>query len=119
MRSSSESILVCWQNTLLQFVASTGTISSTRVRFAHTSDGLASLWQAVCKERRSSKDRVHVLLEPTGMSWFPVNQYLQQRGCELVRVTGKQVQALRSYLSRHTKTDAVDAGVLAQISEFR
>ena len=52
------------------------------------------------------------------MSWFPVNQYLQQRGRGIVRVTGKQVQALRSYLSRHTKTDAVDAGVLAQIPSF-
>jgi transposase len=59
-----------------------------------------------------------VLLEPTGMSWFPVSQYLQRRGCDVVRVNAKQVQALRAYLSRHTKTDAVDASVLAQIPSF-
>lgn len=95
-----------------------GAISQKRERFAHTSDGLASLWKTIGKERRSSKDRVRVLLEPTGMSWFPVAQYFTRRGCEVRRVTGKQVQALRSYLSQHTKTDCVDAGVLAQIPSF-
>ncbi len=95
-----------------------GAISQKRERFAHTSDGLASLWKTIGKERRSSKDRVRVLLEPTGMSWFPVAQYFTRRGCEVTRVTGKQVQALRSYLSQHTKTDCVDAGVLAQIPSF-
>jgi transposase len=95
-----------------------GSRSPERRRFAHTSTDLDGLWDAIRKERRSSRDRVRVLLEPTGMSWFPVSQYLQRRGCEVVRVTGRQVQALRSYLSRHTKTDLVDAGVLAQIPSF-
>lgn len=95
-----------------------GEMSSRRVRFSHTNEGLDSLWKAICMERRTSKDRVRVLLEPTGMSWFPVSQYVQRRGCEVVRVSGKQVQALRTYLSRHTKTDVVDASVLAQIPSF-
>ena len=35
--------------------SSNGTISPKRVRFAHTRDGLASLWQAVCRSGEAAK----------------------------------------------------------------
>jgi hypothetical protein len=65
--------------------AADGAIAPRRERFAHTSAGLASLWTASCQQRRTGEDRVRVLLEPTGMSWFPVSQSLQRRGCDVVR----------------------------------
>lgn len=61
---------------------------------------------------------IQALMEPTGMSWFPVAHRLKDAGVEVVRVKGKRVKALRRYLSEHAKTDLADAHVLAAIPSF-
>ena len=38
---------------------------------------------------------VQALMEPTGMSWFPVAHRLAEAGVEVVRVKGQRVRALR------------------------
>jgi transposase len=55
---------------------------------------------------------ITAVMEPTGMSWFPVARWLEQAGIKAIRVKGQRVRALRRYLSEHTKTDAADAYVL-------
>ena len=63
-------------------------------------------------------DTVQAVMEPTGMSWFPVAHRLADAGVAVARVKGKRVKALRRYLSEHAKTDLADAHVLAPIPGF-
>ena len=63
-------------------------------------------------------DSVLAVMEPTGMSWFPVAHKLDDAGVSVTRVKGKRVKALRRYLSEHAKTDLADAHVLAAIPGF-
>ena len=63
-------------------------------------------------------DSVLAVMEPTGMSWFPVAHRLADSGVAVARVKGKRVKALRRYLSEHAKTDLADAHVLAAIPGF-
>jgi transposase len=63
-------------------------------------------------------DSVLAVMEPTGMSWFPVAHRLADSGVTVTRVKGKRVKALRRYLSEHAKTDLADAHVLAAIPGF-
>lgn len=63
-------------------------------------------------------DVVQAVMEPTGMSWFPVAHRLTDAGVLVARVKGKRVKALRRYLSEHAKTDLADAHVLAAIPSF-
>lgn len=63
-------------------------------------------------------DCVQAIMEPTGMSWFPVAHRLADVGVAVARVKGKRVKALRRYLSEHAKTDLADAHVLAAIPSF-
>src|SRR6056297_1927597 len=67
---------------------------------------------------RDEHDVVQAVMEPTGMSWFPVAHRLGDAGVEVARVKGKRVKALRRYLSEHAKTDLADAHVLAAIPSF-
>ena len=61
---------------------------------------------------------VQALMEPTGMSWFPVAHRLADAGVAVIRVKGQRVRALRRYLSEHAKTDLADAHVLAAMPLF-
>lgn len=63
-------------------------------------------------------DIVQAVMEPTGMSWFPVAHRLADVGVSVARVKGKRVKALRRYLSEHAKTDLADAHVLAAMPGF-
>lgn len=63
-------------------------------------------------------DTLLAVMEPTGMSWFPVAHRLADIGVAVTRVKGKRVRALRRYLSEHAKTDLADAHVLAAIPGF-
>ena len=94
-----------------------GRISGRPIRFRHDS---ASLGRLVCCIRDGLKDgdSVQAVMEPTGMSWFPVAHNLIDAGIDVVRVKGKRVKALRRYLSEHAKTDLADAQVLAAIPGF-
>lgn len=61
---------------------------------------------------------VQALMEPAGMSWFPIGHRLVEAGVEVIRVKGQRVRALRRYLSEHAKTDLADAHVLAAMPHF-
>jgi transposase len=64
------------------------------------------------------EDAVVVVLEPTGMAWFPLARRLTQAGCSVIRVKGQRVKALRRYLSEYAKTDVTDAQVLGRMPAF-
>ncbi|WP_158745714.1 IS110 family transposase [Acidisphaera sp. L21] len=87
------------------------------IRFRLTSDSLAGL-VAKFREGLPAGSTITAVMEPTGMSWFPVARWLEQAGIKAIRVKGQRVRALRRYLSEHTKTDAADAYVLGAIPLF-
>ena len=87
------------------------------IRFRLTSDSLSSLI-ARLREGVPMGSTITAVMEPTGMSWFPVARWLEQADIKAIRVKGQRVRALRRYLSEHTKTDAADAYVLGAIPLF-
>jgi transposase len=87
------------------------------IRFRLTSGSLADLVTRL-REGVPPDSAITAVMEPTGMSWFPVALWLKQAGIGVIRVKGQRVRALRRYLSEHTKTDAADAHVLGAIPLF-
>jgi transposase len=81
------------------------------VRFRLTPDSLDGL-VARLRDGLAPGATVTAVMEPTGMSWFPVARRLKAAGVTVLRVKGQRVRALRRYLSEHAKTDAADAQVL-------
>ena len=64
------------------------------------------------------EDQVLAVMEPTGMAWFPIAQWLRRANCTVIRVKGQRVKALRRYLSEHAKTDVLDARLLGTLPRF-
>jgi transposase len=81
------------------------------IRFRHRPDDLEKLVGKI-REGLQPLDELTAVLEPTGMAWFPVAQWLRRAGCTVIRVKGQRVKALRRYLSEYVKTDVIDAEVL-------
>ncbi|MBC8752897.1 MULTISPECIES: IS110 family transposase [Paraburkholderia] len=87
------------------------------IRFRLTSTDLRRFVSAI-KSGVSADTPITAVMEPTGMAWFPVANWLQRAGIKVIRVKGQRVKALRKYLSEHAKTDAADAHVLGAIPGF-
>lgn len=87
------------------------------LRFRLTSTSLAGFVARVTAGLAEGTT-VTAVMEPTGMSWFPVAHWLRRAGIAVIRVKGQRVKALRRYLSEHTKTDAADAYVLGVMPGF-
>ena len=87
------------------------------IRFRLTPDSLDGL-VARLRDGLAPGATVTAVMEPTGMSWFPVARRLKAAGVTVLRVKGQRVRALRRYLSEHAKTDAADAQVLGAIPLF-
>jgi len=58
--------------------------------------------------------RAHVCMEATGVYWEAVAQYLADQGFEVSVVNPAQIKAFAGALGVRTKTDSVDAKVIAQ-----
>ena len=58
---------------------------------------------------------VQVVMEPTGMAWFPVAVYLMRHDVTVYLVNSQEVADLRRYYQRHAKSDRIDARVLARL----
>lgn len=87
------------------------------IRFRHNPSSLDAFVARAISDI-GPDDRLQAIMEPTGMSWFPVAHRLADAGVAVARVKGMRVKALRRYLSEHAKTDLADAHVLAAIPSF-
>jgi transposase len=94
-----------------------GEVIGSPIRFRLRHKDLEKLIRLVRKDLQLA-DKVVAVMEPTGMSWFPVAKWLQRAGCEVIRVKGQRVKALRKYLSEHAKTDVLDSHVLGSLPGF-
>jgi len=62
--------------------------------------------------------RLEVVMEPTGPAWLPIAVFFTARGHVVHRVSSAKAHDLRRFLSRHTKTNGIDADTLARLPLF-
>jgi transposase len=62
--------------------------------------------------------RLEVVMEPTGPAWLPIAVFFTNRGHRVHRVSSAKAADLRRFLSRHTKTNGIDADTLARLALF-
>jgi len=62
--------------------------------------------------------RLEVVMEPTGPAWLPIAVFFTARGHLVYRVSSVKAADLRRFLSRHTKTNGIDADTLARLPLF-
>ncbi len=62
--------------------------------------------------------RLEVVIEPTGPAWLPIAVFFSARGHAVFRVSSAKAADLRRFLSRHTKTNGIDADTLARLPLF-
>jgi len=61
---------------------------------------------------------LEVVMEPTGPAWLPLAVFFSARGHVVHRVSSAKAADLRRFLSRHTKTNGIDADTLARLPIF-
>ncbi|HET7516682.1 MAG TPA: transposase, partial [Actinomycetes bacterium] len=59
--------------------------------------------------------RLEVVIEPTGPAWLPVAVFFASRGHLVYRVSSAKAADLRRLLSRHAKSNGIDADTLARL----
>ena len=58
---------------------------------------------------------LEVVMEPTGPAWLPVAVFFSARGHRVFRVSSAKAADLRRFLSRHAKSNGIDADTLARL----
>jgi transposase len=59
--------------------------------------------------------RLEVVIEPTGPAWLPIAVFFSARGHTVYRVSSAKAHDLRRVLSRHAKSNSIDADTLARL----
>jgi transposase len=59
--------------------------------------------------------RLEVVIEPAGPAWLPIAVFFSARGHRVFRVSSQKAADLRRFLSRHAKSNGIDAGTLARL----
>jgi transposase len=59
--------------------------------------------------------RLEVVIEPTGPAWLPIAVFFISRGHLVFRVSSAKAADLRRFLSRHAKSNGIDADTLARL----
>jgi len=60
--------------------------------------------------------RLEVVIEPTGPAWLPIAVFFCSRGHTVHRVSSAKAADLRRFLSRHAKSNGIDADTLARLA---
>jgi transposase len=58
---------------------------------------------------------LEVVVEPTGSAWLPIAVFFSARGHTVYRVSSAKAHDLRRVLSRHAKSNGIDADTLARL----
>lgn len=88
-----------------------GRIFWTGHRFRTEATELESLWSKL----PAAASEVTVVMEPTRNAWVPLAAWFRRRGATVVMVPSEQSADLRAYYAKHTKTDRLDAELLARL----
>ena len=82
-----------------------------------TTESLAQV-EAVALAGCPAGTTLEVVMEPTGPAWLPIAVFFCARGHAVYRVSSAKAADLRRFLSRHTKTNSIDADTLARLPLF-
>jgi transposase len=85
-----------------------------RHRCRPTADSLASI-ETTALAGTAPGTLLEVIVEPTGPAWLPVAIFFGRRGHAVFRVPAAKAADLRRFLSRHAKTNNLDAETLARL----
>jgi transposase len=58
---------------------------------------------------------LQVVMEPTGMAWFPIAVFFARHAVPTYLVNSQEVADLRRYYQRHAKSDRIDTRVLVRL----
>lgn len=58
---------------------------------------------------------LEIVIEPTGPAWLPIAVFFGRRGHTVYRVASAKAADLRRFLSRHAKSNGIDAATLARL----
>ena len=73
-------------------------------------------WNAYLPAREGAPDTpLQVVMEPTGMAWFPIAVFFARHAVPTYLVNSQEVADLRRYYQRHAKSDRIDARVLVRL----
>ncbi|MDQ3928750.1 MAG: IS110 family transposase [Chloroflexota bacterium] len=76
----------------------------------------ADLERLLARARDGAPDTpLQVVLEPTGMAWFPIAVFFARHGVPIYLVNSQEVADLRRYYQRHAKSDRIDTRVLVRL----
>jgi len=82
-----------------------------------TADSLAAV-EAAALAGCPEDTRLEVVIEPTGPAWPPIAVFFCARGHQVFRVSSQKAADLRRFLSRHAKSNGIDADTLARLPLF-
>ena len=82
-----------------------------------TAESLAAV-EAAALAGCSEGTRLEVVIEPTGPAWLPIAVFFSARGQQVFRVSSQKAADLRRFLSRHAKSNGIDADTLARLPLF-
>ncbi len=83
-------------------------------RLRTTASDLTHLFEQA-REGMAPDEPVLLILEPTGMAWFPVAVFAQRHHVTVHLVNSQQVADLRRYYHKHAKSDRIDVRVLVKL----
>ena len=89
----------------------TGMIVWSGHQFRTRAEELEALWARL----PGDATEVLVVMEPTRNAWVPLAAWFRRRGATVVLVPAEQSADLRAYYAKHTKTDRLDAELLARL----
>jgi transposase len=89
----------------------TGKLLWSGYRFRTDVGELEALWARL----PGDVEEVMVVMEPTRNAWVPLAAWFRRQGAVVVLVPSEQSADLRDYFSKHTKTDRLDAELLARL----
>jgi transposase len=76
----------------------------------------ADLEHLLARARDGDPDApLQVVMEPTGMAWFPIAVFFARHDVPVLLVNSQEVADLRRYYQRHAKSDRIDARVLVRL----
>jgi transposase len=84
-------------------------------RKAHPTVESLSAIEAAALAGTPEGTRLEVVVEPTGPAWLPIAVFFSRRGHTVFRVSSAKAADLRRFLSRHAKSNGIDAATLARL----
>jgi transposase len=78
-------------------------------------DSLEEIEKAALADAPPGHLRLEVVIEPTGPAWLPIAVFFCGRGHLVYRVSSAKAADLRRFLSRHAKSNSIDAETRARL----